>query len=135
MWTFALSLPDSIAEWCGYRFAPAADYLLVFSEAQRESLVMFLLEGRTAAFSLSLIFFAIHLLALGYLVVKSSQMPKWIGFLLLYGGVVYAADSAAQIMLPNYIDYTNIFVTLASIAAIGELGIAVWLLWKGGKEH
>ena len=110
-----------------------ADYLSAFSTAQQDALVMFLLDGRAAAFNFSLIFFAVHLLGLGYLVIKSGEIPRWIGLLLLFGGLVYAADSIAQIVLNSYANLESTFVTLASIAAIGELGIAVWLLWKGGR--
>jgi len=47
---------------------------------------------------------------------------------------MYVVDTSAHIMLPNYSNYSSIFLALVAIPSIiGEMSFAVWLLIKGGK--
>ena len=52
-------------------------------------------------YSLALIFFALSLLTIGYLVVKSGAVPRIIGVLLVFAGVGYLVDSFARVLLTN----------------------------------
>ena len=44
-------------------------------------------------------------------------------------------DTAAHFLIPNYEDYSDLFLALVAIPSIlGEMSLAVWLLVKGGKN-
>lgn len=52
-------------------------------------------------FSVGLFFFGLHLLLLGYLIVKMGLAPKWIAWLVAIAGLGYAANSTTSILAPN----------------------------------
>jgi len=80
---------------------------------------------------IGLFFFGIHLMLLG----KIFGKPYFIAFFIVVAGFMYVVDTSAHIMLPNYKNYSSIFLTLVAIPSIiGEMSFAAWLLIKGGKE-
>ena len=79
---------------------------------------------------IGLFFFGIHLILLGRILGK----PKWITWFLLLAGVMYMVDTTAHFLLPDYANYADLFLALVAIPSIvGEMSLALWLLWKGGK--
>ncbi len=83
---------------------------------------------------IGLIFFGIHLAFLGYLIIKSTQIPSFIGWLLLIASAGYITDSFANFLLPEYAEYKNIFSAIVILPGIiGELSLTFWLLIKGGS--
>jgi len=84
--------------------------------------------------AISFMFFGFHLMIVGYLILKSDYMPKFLGGLLIIAAIAYLGDNLSKLLMPNYAEYKTvitIFVAIPSI--IGELGLAIWLLVKGGK--
>lgn len=109
-----------------------AGYLSVLGTDQLYAQALFYLEGHAIGYSLGLVFFGLNCLVLGYLIVKSGYVPKLLGFLLLFAGAGYLADSFASFLLPNYADFADIFAMIVFLPAIvGELSLALWLLVKG----
>ena len=52
----------------------------------------------------------------------------------ILGGVMYMEDTTAHIILPNYQDYSSIFLALVAIPGIlGEMALTIWLLVRGGR--
>jgi hypothetical protein len=73
-------------------------------------------------------FFTLHILFLGYTALKSSYIPKSLGILLViaffsYIILIYGKSLVPQVLLP-------IFVVPAAIA---ELLLGIWFLWKREK--
>lgn len=86
--------------------------------------------------AVGLIVFGFHLLVLGYLVFKSGYIPKVIGILISFGAMCYIMQNIAVFILPNYGSYKATFEMIFGIPmAIGELSLAFWLLFKGGKHQ
>lgn len=80
-----------------------------------------------------LVFFGLHLLVLGYLILKSDYVPSLLSVLLMAAAAGYLTDSFANILLPNYADYETAFLLIVAIPAlIGELSLTFWLLFRGG---
>jgi len=81
-----------------------------------------------------LVFFGLHFLILGYLIVKSEYIPRILGILLLISAVGYLINSFAAFLLPNYADYK---ITMQQIifltAMVAELSLCLWLLIKGSR--
>lgn len=110
------------------------EYLKNFTTEQLHAQAMIFLSSFNQSWLIGLIFFGVHLLLLGYLIIKSGYIPKVFGALLMIAGIGYLIDSHAQLLMHNYSDYETIF-TLAVIVPgiVGELAFTFWLLFKGSK--
>ena len=79
---------------------------------------------------IGLFFFGIHLILLARII----QKPKIIAFFLVLAGLMYMIDTAAHFLLPNYNEYSSVFLVLVAIPSlIGEMSFAIWLLVKGSR--
>jgi Domain of unknown function (DUF4386) len=111
-----------------------AAHLSAISVEQVQAQVMMSLESFSYGWQIALVFFGCHLLVLGYVVMKSSYVPKVLGVLLLVAGFAYTLDGFAHFLLANYADYKTLFLLLVAPSAIlGELSLCFWLLIRGGK--
>lgn len=110
-------------------------YLTEVSTEYIQAEVMRALSTFNYTWLLGLLFFGVHLVALGALVLQSGFIPKFIGILLFIAGAGYLVDSFAQFMMPNYDAYQNLFAMIVIIpGVVGELSFTIWLLLKGGKR-
>ena len=113
------------------------EYSIVLELSQLQTQVTLYLEAFNCTWLIGLIFFGIHLLLLGYLIVKSNYIPKFIGILLFVAGVGYLVDSFANFLLRNYSSYKDIFQLIVILPGVtGEFSFTIWLLIKGffGKK-
>ena len=75
-----------------------------------------------------------HLLVRGYLALKAGYIPRIFGVLLVIASLCYLVTTSANILLPNYDTYkATVDMIIAGPLAIGELGLAFWLIFRGGK--
>jgi hypothetical protein len=80
-------------------------------------------------FDVALAFFGVHVALLGYLVFRSSYLPRVLGLLLLLGGVAYMANSVISLVMPGAL--SDVALILLAPAGLGEIAIALWLLVAG----
>ncbi len=79
---------------------------------------------------IGLFFFGFHLMLLGRILGR----PRLIAIFLVIAGIMYAVDTCAHFLLPNYAEHADLFLALVAVPSIfGEMALAVWLLVKGGK--
>lgn len=110
-------------------------YLLDFTPNQLNALVMIFLNGFNYGWIIGLSIFGLHLITLGYLIYKSKYITKYLGFVLIIAGFAYIVDTFANLLLVNYLDYSNIFLMIVAIpAVIAEFWFTIWLLIKGVKK-
>lgn len=113
-----------------------ADYLSVLGSDQIDAQVMLYLDGFNYAWLIGLFAFGIHLVFLGYLVLRSSYMPRLLGILLVVAGLAYVTDTIANSVLANYDDYETVFLAIVAVpAVVAELTFTFWLLFKAGKQQ
>jgi len=109
-------------------------YLAAVGIEQLQVQVVLFLNAFDDTWSLGLEVFGIHIFLLGYLAFKSGYIPKIFGILLFIAFVGYFITSSANLLLPVYEEYEGIVGLVFLIPmVIGEVGLAVWLLWKGVK--
>jgi hypothetical protein len=89
--------------------------------------VMLSLSAFKSGWDLGLVIFGFHLLVLGYLIFKSSVIPKWLGALVSIAGIGYLLDSFGKILIPDY------NITVAMFTFVGEFLLIFWLLYKSIK--
>jgi hypothetical protein len=76
-----------------------------------------------------MVFFGLHVVSIGYLIRKSTFLPRILGTLLFVAGACYLASSFANFLaLPFRMSLTP-FVALGGL--IGEGSLTGWLLVKG----
>jgi hypothetical protein len=111
-------------------------YLVEVSTAYIHAELMRSLDAFNYTWLLGLLFFGVHLIALGILALQPGYIPKLIGYLLIIAGAGYLIDSMAQFMMNNYEDYQNIFTLIVVVPGVlGELSFTLWLLIKGGRSN
>lgn len=76
-----------------------------------------------------LIFFAIHILLIGYLAFRSGFVPRVFGVLLGITGLGYLADGAGLILVADFAP------TFGAFTFFGEIALIFWLLIKGGRRN
>ena len=105
-------------------------------QGQRDAQVMLSLDAYNYGFFLGLVFFGVHLLLLGFVMVKSDYAPSILGILVALAGLGYVVINLARVVLPNYQDYEDLLLLLLVVLGLpGEFGLIGWLLWRGGKTR
>lgn len=102
----------------------------VFTAEQLQTRVMPLLDAYYNRTLVSEIFWGLWLLPFGYLVFKSSFLPKLLGVLLMLGCFSYLITFFGETLFPRY--SIPGFVMLP--ASLGEIGTCLWLLVVGVRK-
>lgn len=112
----------------------ASDYMNPFSPAQVNALIMSIFQKYRGGLLFSKIFWGLWLAPFGYLVYKSGILPKVLGVMLMLGCAGYLVDFFGALLVSNYRE--TLVANYAGLpAAIGEIGICVWLLTMGAKDR
>lgn len=82
-----------------------------------------------------LVVFGIHIVLIGVLMKLHKRIPKILWYITLLAGVSYVVVHLLKLGSSNSEMVSNIEMILALPMALGELGLAVWLLIKGGKKQ
>jgi Domain of unknown function (DUF4386) len=86
-----------------------------------------LLGSFRSGWGLGLILFGLHLVLLGWLIARSSYLPRWLGWLLLADGWAWVVDNLSVYLFPNAsLGFLNVFF-------LAELVFMVWLLGWGWR--
>ncbi len=93
----------------------------LFQQLQAAALFSLRMFGRV--FHISFVLFGFFEMVLGYLILKSTFLPRWLGWLFIVAGV-----GAATFLWPPFA--TSIFPVILALDA-AELILAVWLVVKG----
>jgi len=106
-----------------------AEYLKVFTPDQLHALAYVAIKAHAHGFAIGLIFFGFECLITGYLIFKSSYLPKIIGIAMQIAGVCYLVNSFALIIAPALAD--ALFPAILLPCFFAELSFCLWLLFKG----
>ena len=105
-----------------------AGYLSALAPAQLQALTLLSVEASDEGFGLALVFFGVHLVLLGVLMLGSTALPRVLGVLVAISGVSYLAGSLSRLLAPEL--HAAIAPLLAACGCF-ELVLALWLLVKG----
>lgn len=94
-----------------------------------------LLQNFQSIWQFGLIIFGMHLLYLAALVCEKKTIRQAISVLLFIAGIGYVLSNTADLFIVNYEEMRSSVEAIFILPMIlGELGLAIWLLIKGGKE-
>lgn len=106
-----------------------AEYLSAFTSAQLQSQTMLLLDMHQFGVHTSYVFFGLHIFLIGYLILKSESMPRFLGVLLVIASVGYLIDSFGNFISPEYAANKALFLVFVAVPAIlSEFSLTIWLL-------
>lgn len=97
------------------------------TERGLQSQALLELASFEAIWQAGLILFGIHLLVVAVLVIRSSYVPTWIGYLLIPAGAGYIADSAGLILVRDY------SLSIGAVTFVGEAVLMFWLLLRSTR--
>ena len=104
-------------------------YLSAFTTTQLQAMSIIALKLQMQVFSIAMVFFGVQCFVIGYLILRSTFLPRILGILLGIGGLSYVIVCFANFLLPLLGARLTPFIFAA--AFIGEGSLAVWLLVKG----
>ncbi len=113
-----------------------ADYFEAFDVGQVDAQIMLLLDAFNFTWLVGLVAFGLHLMLVGYLVLKSRLAPQVLGYVLIVAGTAYVVDTLAVSLIANYEDYADAFLAMVALpSVIGEMWLGLWLLLRAGREE
>jgi hypothetical protein len=83
-------------------------------------------------FSIGLVFFGFYCISLGYLIFKSTFLPRIIGVLLAIEGLCYLINSFANFLAPEFAAHFFAYLTASGVA---EVSLMLWLLVIGVNDQ
>lgn len=108
-------------------FAPLL--VLTGPSAPQQSLAVTFTQLHLLGFDVALVFFGVHVALLGYLVFRSTYLPRALGLLLMLGGAAYLANSLISLLAPGAL--SGKALVLLAPAGLAEIALAMWLLAFG----
>jgi hypothetical protein len=105
-----------------------AHYLSVFSTQQLQALALLFLKVNDHGAGIALVFFGFYALLTGYLMIRSTFLPRILGVLSVLGGLGWLS------FLYPPLGY-GLFPYIAAFGLLGALSLIVWLLVKGVNEQ
>lgn len=113
-------------------FVASPEAYAALEAAQRHAIGYHFLVGHQTGFTVTLIFFGLHLILLGYLVVKSKFLPGLIGVLVAIAGAGYLIDGFGKLLFEGFGDDANLTMMIVVLPAlVGEGALTLWLLIRG----
>lgn len=109
----------------------SGSYSQALAPAQLQSQAMLSLNAYGNGLLVTTLFWGLWLLPFGYLVIRSGFLPKILGVFLVLGGLGYVTSVFWQILVPS----TSFPDSLLLPAAVGEIGICLWLLVVGVRKR
>ncbi|MBS0486956.1 MAG: DUF4386 domain-containing protein [Proteobacteria bacterium] len=106
-------------------------YSQAFSQSQLQAQATLSLNAYGNGLLVTTLFWGLWLLPFGYLVIRSGFLPKILGALLVLGGLGYVTQVFWEILVPA----TRFPDFLLFPAAVGEIGICLWLLVAGVRKR
>jgi hypothetical protein len=116
-----------------FYFAPllvlgGTHYLSVFSGEQLNAVALLFLRVNDIGAGIALVFFGFYAILRGYLVIKSTFLPRILGWLGVLGGIGWLA-----FLSPPFGE--RVFSVIAVVGIIGSLVNIAWLLVVGVNEQ
>ncbi|MBV8056935.1 MAG: DUF4386 domain-containing protein [Deltaproteobacteria bacterium] len=104
-------------------------YSSALTAQQLQALAYIALALQAIGFNLAVVFFAFYDLLIGYLIFRSTFVPRTVGVLMAIGGLCYLTNSFANFLAPGFAAYLLPYILAPS--GVAELSFCLWLLVLG----
>lgn len=106
--------------------------LRALTQEQLQAIALLFLQLRAWVDTLSIVLFGIYDILTGYLIVRSTFLPRVFGVWWAIAGVVYLINAFATILAPDFAAHLTPWIVIPGLA---DLLIPVWLLVVGVNEQ
>jgi hypothetical protein len=120
----AIGAFDSLFQYAALDVLQGDPYLGSFNTSQRQSLALLFLHENARALDMGLVFFGFLWITIGYLVMRSTFLPRIIGAIAMFDGLWYLAHLYRPLAVA-------LFPYLVIIPGIGGMVIMLWLMIRG----
>lgn len=124
---------NAVFQFEALRVATGAVDLASLGIAGSNAIVLLLLDMQHYGTLIAQVFFGLWLVPLGYLAYKSKMFPKWLGVVLVIGGICYLIDLLAAFLAPGLDQTIHTVVVIPS--AIAEISMVLYLLIVGARTQ
>lgn len=124
---------NAVFQFEGLRVATDHSYTVAFGPTGSNAIVLLLLDMQHYGTFIAQVFLGLWLVPLGYLAYKSVLFPRWLGVVLIVGGVCYLVDLLAAFLVPSIGQIMHPFVVIPS--AIAEISMVLYLLLIGVRTE
>lgn len=104
-------------------------YMSAFTPEQAQGLSYLALRLHGDAYDVSLFFFGVHCLLIGWLIARARFLPRIIGWLLAIAGLCYLVNTLAGALAPDFARVLFPWILVPALPAEG--GLTLWLLIMG----
>ena len=105
-----------------------------FSPEQRYELAGLMRHVHDAGVWIWQLFFTLHLILLGSLVMRSGDYPALLGGALIVGSFGYTLDSVQMFAFPDAALLASVKIAFLVIVSLAEITFALWLLIRGPRR-
>jgi hypothetical protein len=102
--------------------------LRALTQEQLQAIALLFLQLRAQVYALSVVLFGIYNILTGYLIIRSTFLPRLFGVWWSIAGVGYLINSFAIILAPDFAALLSPWILLPGLA---DLVIPLWLLVVG----
>lgn len=102
--------------------------------AQLHSLVQMFFDAHSTGVFVWQLFFGMHLLALGWLTLKSNVVPRILGWGLFVGAFGYLLQGFVELTFTDVTAFNYTYIGLLVIVTLSEISFGLWLLIRGGRK-
>jgi hypothetical protein len=104
-------------------------YLSVFTVEQLRAMALMFLKLHGQGVNIAIVFFGFYCLLIGYLIFRSTFLPRIVGVLMAFGGFVYVTNNLAHFLSLPFAKYLPPYA--AALGGLGEGSLVLWLLVVG----
>lgn len=112
-----------------------AEHLAAFTQRQLDGHLTMAVNAFNYTWLIGLAAFGVHLILVGYLMIRSGEVSRLLAATLVVAGMAYMVDTTAYTMLSNYSEFEGLLLAIVAIpSVVAEFAFAVWLL-RGGFDR
>jgi len=101
--------------------------------AQQHALIQMFFDAHATGVFVWQLFFGAHLLALGWLTLKSDVVPQVLGRGLFIGAFGYLLQGVVELTFTDVPAFDYTYIVLLVIVTISEISFGLWLLIRGSR--
>jgi hypothetical protein len=109
-----------------------APSLRALTQEQLQAIALLFLQLRAQIYALSLVLFGTYDILTGYLILRSTFLPRLFGVLWAIAGVGYLINTVATFLAPDFAAHLSPWILIPGLA---DLIVPTWLLLVGVNEH
>lgn len=104
----------------------------IFNPEQLNALSLLFMDAHRYGYLIAGGFFGVHCMLLGILLYRSDLIPRFFAVMMMVAAIGYLMETFGDLMFPGNEEWLAWIVGLS--AALGEVGLTVYLLIKGVKK-